>query len=368
MNILVNGYNLRQTATGIATFIISALNVLSQYNDLHFDVLVGPVISDDILSRIRKCDNIKIHVVGSRKSSVWFLISLPHYARTIKADLFWTPTPLLPCGISRTIKKLVTVHDFVSREYRETMTLSGRLVTKFCEKKTIDNADFLWCNSEYTKQKLQEYHPDRKCKEIFVGGAPNTNIKKILLVNNEEKLLFKNLNISKPYLFFVGSLEPRKNLQFLLEVFEKFHKNHNMQLVIVGARKWGRTHIADIINRYGFPKKDVIFTPFIVDADLCKLYTLAKCYVSTAINEGFGLPQAEAMKCGCPVVTAHNSAMIEVVEGAGITVKGWNVNEWCNAIQYALDHSSEIIEKQNLRIKQYDWDLIADSIYRMITS
>ncbi len=368
MKILVNGYNLRNSAAGIATFTINALNALSFHNNLFFDVVVSPAISNDILGRIRKCENINIHIVGSKKSSVWFFLDLPKYIRKAKFDLLWNPSPLLPFGVSRKKKKLVTVHDFVSREFRDTMTLSGKLVTSFCERKTIDTADYLWCNSEYTKKKLQGYHPKRKCKVILVGGAPNEEIRKSELNDETLKTFLNQLGINKKYLLFVGSLEPRKNLQFLLNVFNEYHKTHDMQLVIVGARKWGSTHIADIVNKEDFPKEDVIFTPFIADADLCKLYTYAACYISTALNEGFGMPQAEAMKCECPVVTAHNSAMIEVVEGAGITVKDWNVNDWCNSIDYAILHKKEIVEKQNQRIKKYNWKLIADSITIFITN
>lgn len=368
MNILVNGYNLRKSAAGIATFVISALNALSVYDDLQFDVVVSPAVSDDILGRIRKCDTVRIHVVGSARASVWFFFTFPNYVRKSKADLLWSPSPLLPWGIGHKIKKLVTVHDFVSREYRETMTFAGRLVTWLCERKTIDTADYLWCNSEYTKRKLQDYHPDRRCREVFVGGGPGMGIRKGNLTAEDAEIFLSSLGITRKYLLFVGSLEPRKNLQFLLKVFERFHKNHDMQLVVVGARKWGATHIAAIINEDGFPKDSVVFIPFIADADLCKLYTLAECYVSTALNEGFGMPQAEAMRCGCPVVTAHNSAMIEVVDGAGITVKDWDVSAWCSAIEYALEHSKEIIERQNQRVKKYDWNRIAESLHTVITS
>lgn len=52
------------------------------------------------------------------------------------------------------------------------------------------------------------------------------------------------------------------------------------------------------------------------------------------------------MICECPVVTAHNSAMIEVVENYGVTVKGWDIEDWVDAIEYAISNKSEIVEKQ----------------------
>ena len=163
-------------------------------------------------------------------------------------------------------------------------------------------------------------------------------------------------------MLFVGSLEPRKNLSFLLKVFKELHTKHdNIQLVIVGARKWGNTNIAEIINSKEYPKDDVIFTPFISEEELMILYSNSLCYVSTSLNEGFGLPQAEAMICGCPVVTAHNSAMIEVVENAGITVKGWKSEDWIAAIEKALSEKNEIIQRQNKKIQEYNWNSIIDN-------
>lgn len=59
------------------------------------------------------------------------------------------------------------------------MTFKGRLITWLLEKHTIRNADFLWCISNYTKSKLEEYYPIRKCKKTFVGCAPDRKIRRI---------------------------------------------------------------------------------------------------------------------------------------------------------------------------------------------
>ncbi len=356
MKIIVNGYNLRQTSTGIANVIINAVNSLVE-QDVSIDLVVCPAISDEIKSRLS--EKINLIVIGTTNSFKWLMFDFPKYVRTVLADYIWSPTPLLPKAIFKlNIPILVTVHDFVSIEYRYTMTTKGKLITWLLEKDTIQKADYLWCVSNYTKAKLEEYYPRRKCKTVFVGSSPDSTIKKIELKAEEKKEFLEKFKIIKKYLLFVGSLEPRKNLPFLLQVFKEFHKKNDVQLVIVGARNWGKTNIAEILNEDDFPKSDVIFTPFISESDLMTLYSCASCYVSTSINEGFGLPQAESMICGCPVVTAHNSAMIEVVEGYGITVKDWDITKWVNAIEMALVQSKEIIEKQNIKAKTFNWATI----------
>ena len=169
-------------------------------------------------------------------------------------------------------------------------------------------------------------------------------------------------NITKKFIMFVGSLEPRKNLSFLLKVFKEFRKRNDFQLVVVGGTGWGNTGIADIINELGYPKSDVLFPGYLSMGELRLLYNTAECYVATALNEGFGLPQLEAMSCGCPVVTAHNSAMIEVVEGAGITVKDWDIEKWTESIEYAINNRQIIIPRQNERLHKYKWEKVTKDL------
>jgi glycosyltransferase involved in cell wall biosynthesis len=93
-----------------------------------------------------------------------------------------------------------------------------------------------------------------------------------------------------------------------------------------------------------------------------RLYNLAALYVSTSLNEGFGLPQLEAMNCGCPVVSPHNSAMVEVVEGAGMTVEGWDLGAWYDTILSVYNNSEYYRNLGLQRAKQYEWPAIVHSI------
>lgn len=362
--ILINGYNLRGYPVGIANVVINFINQISKYDEFEIEVVVFPDIPECITSRLEKSNNLKITKIGCLNPFIWLFYYFKKYVNQNKPSILWSPTPILPLLIDKKIKKVITIHDFVSTDFRDTMTLKGRLVTALVEKKTIRSADLIWTVSNYTKQRLLELYPEVNYKNIVVGSAPDSYFKKVS-VKDINSFLEKN-GIDKDFILFVGSLEPRKNLKFLLEVFKQLHSDIGYKLVVVGARKWGATDIRYIVEQEGFPREDVKFLNFISEEELRFLYNISKCYVSTSLNEGFGLPQAEAMKCECPVVTAHNSAMVEIVGDAGVTVEGWDKVAWVNAIKLAITNKEDIVKKQNAKIKKYSWNEVSKNIIKAI--
>ena len=289
---------------------------------------------------------------------------LPKYLKKDEIDLFWCPNPWGPPFISKKQKVLVTVHDFVCRDYRNTSGKIGIFLSDWLEKKTIKRADKIWCVSQYTLDLLNQYYPFSKKKSVFVGQISEDIFKKIEITDIEKKSLFYKLHINNNFMLFVGTIEPRKNLSFLLKLYKQY--KGKLQLVIVGAKGWGNSYISDIVNSEGFPRENVIFTGFISNEDLVKLYNLATLYISTSLNEGFGLPQLEAMNCGCPVISPHNSAMIEVVFGAGLTVKDWEIDSWLDAIYQCDNSRDEIILRQNRRIRQYRPEIVFPKLENFI--
>jgi glycosyltransferase involved in cell wall biosynthesis len=177
--------------------------------------------------------------------------------------------------------------------------------------------------------------------------------------------LCSKYGVIEPFILFVGTLEPRKNLDFMMKLIPQLAAA-GLTLLVVGAKGWGRSNIAEIVQQPGFPADKVIFTGFVPTTDLVRLYNLAAVYVSTSLNEGFGLPQLEAMNCGCPVVSSHNSAMIEVVDGAGRTVKGWDVATWCDTILSVYNNREHYRNLGLQRSKQYEWAAVVHSIVQRL--
>ncbi len=178
----------------------------------------------------------------------------------------------------------------------------------------------------------------------------------------EREKLFKKYDITFPFILTVGTLEPRKNLKFLLSLMPLLAQE-KFQLIIVGAKGWGNVKLNSEAN--GLLEK-IKFAGFVPDEDLIKLYNTASVCVSTSLNEGFCVPLLEAMLCGCPVVASHNSGMIEVVEGGGETIKSWSTDIWVEAIEKVACQKEIYAQKGFAKAKLYSWSEVVHRITRYI--
>jgi glycosyltransferase involved in cell wall biosynthesis len=228
------------------------------------------------------------------------------------------------------------------------------------------NADVLLAISSYTASEVKKRYPRRRSHEITIGCGVDRSIFQPVTHTPEQRVdICSKYGVTEPFILFVGTVEPRKNLAFMLELIPNL-STIGFTLLVVGAKGWGKTPIAEILQHPNFPVDRVVFAGYVPIEDLVQLYNLAAVYVSTSLNEGFGLPQLEAMNCGCPVVSPHNSAMIEVVEGAGITVKGWDTANWCDAILTVLNNSEYYRDLGFQRSNQYEWPAIVHTMVKTL--
>jgi glycosyltransferase involved in cell wall biosynthesis len=192
---------------------------------------------------------------------------------------------------------------------------------------------------------------------IFSGAGINTSFlhNKTIYKLDSDEYIFHN----KKYFLFVGTQEPRKNILFLLQLFAEI-KHKDYHLVIVGSKGWGqfKKNIDAVISQKNYPADRLHFTGYVELADLIRIYKHASLFISTSLNEGLGLPQLEAMALGVPVISPDNSAMKEVVSGAGITVKSWDFNDWNTAIDEIVSNRNFYIEKGYDRVLNYNWDKV----------
>lgn len=363
MNIIIDGRPFVTSSAGISSFLYGSLRAWAEQSPDDKFIVALPRDIDDTLSIHDLPSNISF-VKRTNKlflrlpNLVWLNLMFPYLARSFKADVFYSALPCIPFFLPRKIKKVIVVHDVVNIEHSDTMVWTNKLSNYLFFDRSVRQSDVIWTNSYYTKSKVEAYFPERRCQDIFTGCAINRNIyKKLDLSMSDISECKAKYGISGDYILFVGSLEPRKNLSFLLSLMPQLYKRTGLKLLVVGAKKWKSSSLKDIVEKDGFPRESVIFSSFVPNEDLAKLYNMAKCFVSTSLNEGFGMPQLEALCCGCPIVTAHNSAMIEVANDktGAYTVEGYEPDTWLKAIEHAVTSTARPVDTE---LSDYDWETI----------
>jgi glycosyltransferase involved in cell wall biosynthesis len=154
----------------------------------------------------------------------------------------------------------------------------------------------------------------------------------------------------QPYLLYVGTLEPRKNLGFLLDVWREARRNHPVDLVLAGRR---RSDFDDFP-----PEPGLCVKGFVPDEELPKLYSGALACLYPSCYEGFGLPVLEAMQCGAVVIASRDPAIAEVAEDAAILLNAKELRAWVETLDSLITQPQQfraLREKAIARSALFSW-------------
>lgn len=207
--------------------------------------------------------------------------------------------------------KVTTVHDltpikFPQQHHPKIVKTHRRRL--FWVKK---QADMIIADSRSTKNDLVStlgFKKDR-IRVVYLAAS------KLFKPENDQKKVdsvLKKYQINSPFIFSLGTLQPRKNMPRLIKAFKKTRKKHSLlQLAIAGSFGWG-----DKVK----PVEGVNLLGFVPDEDLPAIFSAAKAFVYPSLYEGFGLPVLEAMQSGCPVITSNRSSLPEVAGKAAVYV------------------------------------------------
>jgi glycosyltransferase involved in cell wall biosynthesis len=267
-----------------------------------------------------------------------------------KVDLFHTSNWAQPPAKA---KKVTTVHDLVPILYTE--HLVPKIVQNF-------NNNIKWIKkeceriiavSESTKADLiNQIGISGDQIDVVYSGVSN-KFKPVTNALQIEKVK-KKYGIEKDYFLTVGTLEPRKNIDKVVEAFEKIN-NKDLSLVIAGKYGWGQRQAED--------RDRIITTGFVSDEDLPALYSGSKAFIYVSLYEGFGLPVLEAMGCGCPVVTSNVSSLPEVAGGAALLVNPNSAKEIVAAVNKIVEDKElrKKLSKQSLlQAEKFSWKTTAE--------
>ena len=337
MKLLVNLSSLNHPLTGIGEYTLNLVKEMlddDQVKDLkgirsskyldrdQISVLIasleqGHQIDQPLTRYLKKMSRLKLIARIARKAiNAYREISFRFYRNMLKHYIYWEPNYIC---LNHQGVCVPTVHDLSHLICPQFHPKARVKYLKAELPRTLARAKHVIVVSEYTKQSVME-HFDLDDQQITVV-PPSVKSEYYPRTASECAQLKKRLGLPKNFILFVGTLEPRKNLQGLLLAYKLLSTELKSQypLVLSGRKGWLLEDIEQILQPM-LDSGEVIWLGFVKSEDLPVLYSSATAFTYVSHFEGFGMPIAEAMACGTAVIASDNTAMKEAASGAVCTV------------------------------------------------
>lgn len=263
-------------------------------------------------------------------------------------DLLFIPAHTMPVIRRPSLKVVVTIHGLEYQYLPQYYKFPQKLYLNKSTEYAVHNASHLIAVSQWTKSQLVEKlgAKPEKITVVYEGVSQGSAVP-------EEGL---------PYILFVGTIQPRKNLVRLIEAFSKLQaRDQVLNLIIAGKKGWMYENILAAPKKFGVGKR-VKFLGYVSDEELASLYQNALFFVLPSLCEGFGLPVLEAMRLGCPVIASKAGALPEVVGDSGLLVDPYKVEEIAGAMKLMTKNSDlreALREKGFHQVRKFSWQKAA---------
>lgn len=281
-----------------------------------------------------------------------------------KGVYIFTRFATMPLAFSDSV---VVIYDLSFELYREYAEDRNAKFLSAVVSKSISRSKRVIAISDNSRQEIMDFYGITPDKMILAKPSVDGRLfykhsqPKIKEIKNKYK-------IEGDYILYVGNLEPRKNLDGLVEAYTKLPKDitDKYSLLLVGVTGWKTEALfSRIIDLYKKGFKIIRPASYVLDEDLPVIYSGAKMVVYPSHYEGFGMPPLEALSCGTPAITSNNSSMPEVVGEQGILIDDKNIDSITAAIKTVIDDSR--IEKDTItngprQARKFSWSASAQAI------
>ena len=325
----------------------------------------------------KESENWKYRVI--KPTPLWTQWRLPIdlYLHKTRPDVFFSPSHYAPRFSP--IPTVISIMDTSYLYFPEMFNKSDLLQLRNWTAYSVKNATKVLTISKSSKNDIiKSYNvPFDKIIVTQPGIKQHLSLMPQIYAMNQLKTKY---GISDNYILFVGTLQPRKNIERLIEAFSKIKKHpsaslstseskiKDLDLVIVGKKGW---LYEDILEA---PKKmeiadSVKFLENVNDEELSNFYKHAKCFVLPSLYEGFGLPVLEAMKHNCPVITSNVSSLPEAGGDACLYVDPEDANDIADKILKLITNEKlrlELIEKGKKQVMKFSWEKTARETLKVL--
>lgn len=289
----------------------------------------------------------------------WWTAGLPRYIRESRIALFHGTNYDVP--LWNNCPTVLSIHDLSLQLHAHTH--ERRRVRRARRRLPLmtRSATMIVTHLEAVRREIIEHLHVNPARIVAVPAAPRSVFYPVPVEETAETR--KRLGVEDEFILFVGTLEPRKNLQTLLRAFSEILRTTNQrpQLVIVGKKGWLSNDLFADTEAYDIEDK-LCLTGYLTDEELRALYSACRVFVYPSLYEGFGLPPLEAMACGAPVVASRIASLAETAGDAARLVEPTNIDALAQSVLSLLENKAE---REHLsvaglkRAAEFSWEFTA---------
>ncbi len=310
-------------------------------------------------------------------------------------DILFIPSHTLPFFYAK--KSVVTIHDIgfetnnflypkeyiIKGKYKKIINLLVKIISggkyeatyldylRWSTKYALKKAQKIITVSNFTENEIKKVYKLKRDNIFVVHNGYNKFLYKKILNKDKIREVLNKYDIDSPYFFYIGRLEKKKNIPYLIEAFALFkenNKNLNYKLVLVGDAGYCYDEINCLIHQYRLID-DVIMPGWIKEEDIPYLYNGAEAFIFPSLYEGFGIPLLQAMACEVPILASNIEPIKEVVKDAALLFDPKNINSITQAINKIIfdkQLKNNLTKKGAEIVKGYSWEKSAKETLKVL--
>ena len=293
---------------------------------------------------------------------IWDTVPIPYRMMFSPADVSHFFNYIVPPGVLG--KVIDTVYDLTYLRYPETMNASNLSRLKNGMQRSLDRSDLIITDSAFVKGEIvRELGFDESRIEVVYPAAAEETAEQL-----PESYLAEKWGIQKPYILYLGTIEPRKNINRLIQAYEKLSREleHPPMLVLAGGRGWKAEETYRLAAET-LPGQ-IVLTGYISAAEKRLIYQHAELFVFPSLYEGFGIPVLEAMQLGTPVVCADTSSLPEVAGECARLVDPLDTDDIAAGMLELLSdpaRAAELAIRGKISAERFSWDRSAEKLIQI---
>ena len=344
--------------TGIGWYLYHLLHEMAKHEDVELylfgDARVtdfGPTLHADLPANARLCwFDLRGQGLISGKSRAMTAAAYVAWMKLIDVDVMFGANYFLPRLLGAVAKRrVVTIHDLTFKRFPELLQKETLVNLERQMQRELAHSDAVICVSESTRQDLLEYYEIDPSRAVTILSG--------LTVPDHHQPTTGNLPAR--YILFVSTIEPRKNLEVLLDAYARLHARgvYDGALVVVGRVGWKSESIVRRLRAPGVHHLD-----YLPAAQLAEVYRKAEVFVFPSIYEGFGFPLLEAMAYGVPSIAARSSSLPEIGGEAALYFDPLDAHALEMEIERVLTDAAlrkQLAEAGVAQAAKFRWDVAA---------